>query len=105
MAIVEASSSSRAVCRECGSTIEAGEPRYGQDEGSPDARRTRWRHLACAARAFPEALLRALELGGWRAVPDDDHDELRALIDRAIAPQPNLDARTQPTVEARAARP
>ncbi|MFO7568050.1 MAG: hypothetical protein R6X02_35740 [Enhygromyxa sp.] len=104
MALVEASSSSRAICRECGSTIEAGEPRYGQDEGSPDARRTRWRHLACAAQAFPEALLRALELGGWEAVPEDDHEELRGLIDRAITAPQSSGARSQQPAEPRAAR-
>jgi Leucine-rich repeat (LRR) protein len=83
MTLVEASSSSRAVCRECGSTIAPGEPRFGRGEGPPDERRTRWRHLACAAQSMPDALLHVLELGGWRSVPDDDRDELRAMIDRA----------------------
>lgn len=45
----------------------------------------RWRHLACAAQTLPEALLGALELDGWRAVPDEDHEELRRLIDEARA--------------------
>ena len=44
----------------------------------------RWRHLACAAQALPDALARALELGGWRAVPDDEHDELRAMIEHEL---------------------
>ncbi|PRQ00609.1 Internalin-A precursor [Enhygromyxa salina] len=36
---------------------------------------------------MPDALLRALELGGWPSVPDDDHAELRALIERARSGQ------------------
>ncbi len=95
MGLVEAPPGSRAVCRECGSTIEAGEPRYGRAEGSAEPQRIRWRHLACAAQALPDALLRALEFGGWRSVPDDEHDELRALIASAIA------ARRSPTRVAR----
>ncbi|HVI02283.1 MAG TPA: hypothetical protein VM869_26400 [Enhygromyxa sp.] len=103
MALVEASSAARAICRECGSAIEAGEPRYGQDDDSSDARRLRWRHLACAAQALPEALLRALELGGWNSVPDDEHDELRTLIERALAAR-RAPLRSEPTPEPRAAR-
>jgi len=91
MAVVEASPASRAVCRECGSAIVSGEPRFGREEGSSDARRMRWRHLICAAQNLPDALLHALELGGWRSVPDEDHDELRGLIDGARA------ARRRPT--------
>ena len=84
MAVVVASSSTPAVCRECGSTIETGEPRYGREErGTGEPGPLRWRHLACAAQAMPDALLRTLESGGWRAVPNADRDELRALIDRA----------------------
>jgi hypothetical protein len=90
--IVDASASLRAVCRECGSTIDAGEPRYGREEGGPATRRLRWRHLPCAAQALPEALLRALELGGWRSVPADDHEELRAMIERASAVEPSVGA-------------
>jgi Leucine-rich repeat (LRR) protein len=96
--LVDAPSGSRAVCRECGSAIEAGEPRFGRDEGSAGARRLRWRHLACAAAALPEALLRALELGGWRSVPDDEHEELRTLIASAVATRrsPLLTPRADP---------
>lgn len=103
MALVEASSASRAVCRECGSAIVIGEPRFGREEGSPGARRMRWRHLLCAAQNLPDALLHALELGGWRSVPDDDHDELRGLIDRARAPRraPNQPGEREPKTAAR----
>lgn len=83
---IEAAAHVRAVCRECGAAIEPGQPRFGGEEGPEGARRPRWRHLACAAQAMPDALLRALEFGGWRSVANDDHVELRALIERARTP-------------------
>src|SRR5690606_41565252 len=68
---IEAAAHVRAVCRECGAAIEPGQPRFGGEEGPEGARRPRWRHLACAAQAMPDALLRALEFGGWRSVAKD----------------------------------
>ncbi len=40
----------------------------------------RWLHMVCAAQNLPDALLRTLELGGWQAVPKEDHYELRRLM-------------------------
>ena len=78
----------RVVCRECGATIGPGEVRFGQETpGTDGERRTRWRHLACAALHRPTELLRTLEIGGWRAVPHADHPVLLAMIHAARARQ------------------
>ena len=82
MDLVEAAAKTRAICRECGATIRQGETRFGRPEGHGPERRVRWWHLACAAQAMPKVLLHALELGGWRSVPEAEQDELRALIER-----------------------
>lgn len=84
MDLVEAAASSRAICRECASSIRLGEPRFGHSVLTDEGRRVRWRHLACAAQAMPRALRRALELDEWRSVPAADRDELRELIERAL---------------------
>jgi hypothetical protein len=78
MGFLHASTSSAALCRECGAAIRMGELRFGNEEG--EARRLRWLHVGCAAESLPDALFRALELGGWQAVPKADHYELRRLM-------------------------
>ncbi|MFV8752979.1 hypothetical protein ACNOYE_20730 [Nannocystaceae bacterium ST9] len=80
MGFLHASASSPALCRACGAAIRTGELRFGSDEGEGAARRQRWLHIGCAAERSPEALFRALELGGWQAVPKEDHYELRRLM-------------------------
>ena len=85
MDVVEAAASTRAICRECASAIRIGEPRFGTSVSTDEGRRVRWRHLACAAQAMPRALRRALDLDGWRPVPEVDRDELRDLIERALS--------------------
>lgn len=57
-----------------------GELRFGREEGEGATRRLRWLHVGCAAESLPDALFRALELGGWQAVPKADHYELRRLM-------------------------
>jgi len=94
---------SRAVCRVCGARIRGDEARYGQPEGAGLDRRTRWRHLTCAAESVPLELQGTLALGGWRAVPEHDHLELQRLIDAALgrARWP----RSPPALEAEPVRP
>jgi hypothetical protein len=77
---LHASASSPALCRACGAAIRSGELRFGSEEGDGATRRLRWLHVGCAAERSPEALLRALELGGWQAVPREDHYELRRMM-------------------------
>lgn len=80
MGFLHASASSPALCRACGAAIRTGELRFGNEEGEGARRRLRWLHVGCAAESSPEALLRALDLGGWQAVPMADHYELRRLM-------------------------
>ena len=77
---LHASGSSPALCRACGAAIRTGELRFGSEEGQGATRRLRWLHVGCAAESLPDALHRALELGGWQAVPKADHYELRRLM-------------------------
>lgn len=80
MGFLHASASSPALCRACGAAIRSGELRFGSEEGDGATRRLRWLHVGCAAERSPEALLRALDLGGWQAVPREDHYELRRVM-------------------------
>jgi hypothetical protein len=91
MGFLHASASSPALCRACGAAIRTGELRFGSEHGEGAARRLRWLHVGCAAESLPDALFRALELGGWQAVPKADHYELRRLMGDAR----ERDARSQ----------
>ncbi len=78
-----------------------GELRFGSEEGEGATRRPRWLHIGCAVERSPDALFRALELGGWRAVAKEDHYELRqrmgdarereAATQRQVAVSPERD--------------
>lgn len=54
--VLELSKSSRATCRVCNGSIQAGEVRFGRAYAGPHGEAHAWHHLRCAARNAPREL-------------------------------------------------
>ncbi len=78
---IEEAKSGRASCRTCRQAIAKGELRFGEEApgqfGGGGEPSVRWHHLACAARAVPDALQSTLEIFDGE-IPD------RAALDALI---------------------